>query len=673
MKKKLLCFFILIFFSLVCFSQTNNDIDTVLNRYKNFLLFTDTSFQSVNDLQVINKDGKWPDINYENNQTGAWQVSVHLQRVRDLALAWASVKSTDYHSLRTKQTISLALADWFKHRYKSKNWWHNEIGVPQIMRDIIVLMADTLSNDERRQALEILAQYKVAGTGANLVWSADLGLHYGALTENWALMKQCRDTILTVIKVTTDEGVQPDYSFHQHGKRLQMYHYGGAFLRDDVRIAWQLRNLSLAFPFPKINILTQFVLNGWQWMARGINTVPGTIDRAASRKNALHSADIRNIMPFLYEIQPDSIEAFKKLYAIQNNLDALNGYKYYPYADFTAYHQPKFSFFLKTNSTRTLLTESINRENLKGELLNSGDSYFISQGNEYFNLMPVWDWDRLPGITNFISDRKNKIKQQSFTGNVSDGRSGLAVMDYYLQKDDQSLKAHKFWATDGIVTVALIAGLKTQDLEQPAFTVLDQARWSGEVTVNRPGNILTAGTFTYKDLKWMQHRNFVYIPAYKDSIVIKINETKGQWSSINESESGTQIADSVFMPSIIHAAGKDYSGYIVAYAPAAAEAEKLFSKPSWQILQNNDSCQAVQFANGKVMASFYKPGKIRLRKGLDITVNHPCLILLKSHDVYFSDPGHTGGRLSATINNQKVEIELPADGTTVRVYLPSIK
>ena len=249
----------------------------------------------------------------------------------------------------------------------------------------------------------------------------------------------------------------------------------------------------------------------------------------------------------------------------------------------------------------------------------------------------------------------------------------MAVMDYCLQKDDQSLKAHKFWATDGIVTIALIAGLKTQNLQQPAFTVLDQARWGGEVTVNRPGNILTAGTFGYKDLKWVQHKNFVYIPVYKDSMVIKINERNDQWSSINESESGTQISDSVFMPSIMHAAGKNYSGYIVAYASDAAQAQNLFSKPSWKILQNNDSCQAVQFVNGKVMASFYKPGKIRLRKGLDITVNHPCLVLLKSHDVYFSDPGHTGARLSATINNQKVEIELPADGTTVRVSLPGVK
>ncbi len=667
MKKGFLVLLGLICFNGVCFSKANDEIDTILNRYKHFLYLTDTSYPSPAELPVINADGRWSDIAYNDDQQGVWQVSQHLQRVRDLAMSWAKQGTGNYHSPHIKQTISLALDDWFRHRYKSKNWWHNEIGVPQIMRDIMVLMRDGLKPEERKNSIEVLGQYKLAGTGANLVWSADLGLHYGAFTGDWNLMKQCRDTIMTVIKITTEEGVQPDYSFHQHGKRLQMYHYGGAFLKDDVRIAWQLRNLSLAFPPEKIDILTQFVLNGWQWMARGIHTVPGTIDRAASRKNALHSADIRNIIPLLYEMQPESKAAFKKMYDIQQGKATLNGYRYFPYSDFTAFHQEHYSFFLKTNSTRTLLTESINEENLEGELLNSGDYYFISNGNEYFNLLPFWDWEKIPGITNFNGEKKDKIQRQNFVGNVSDGNSGLAVMDYSLEKNGQSLKTKKYWASYKNIHVMLIAGMKTKNLTEPSFTVLNQSRWQGEVTLNQPGNILQEGNHFYSHIEWLHHGDFVYLPLEKDSMNIQLLYKKARWTDINKSEPSALIDDKIFLPSIIHSPGKSATGYVVAYAPNAQQGNDIANDRNWDVLHNDSICQAVSFDKHTIMVAFYQAAKLKLTRGLKISVDKPCLLMISGDKIYISDPAHNGGCFSGKINDRKFSVCLPADGSTVLI------
>ena len=669
MKRKLLGCIGLLFIVMNGFAQSAQETNVLLNRYKDFLFLTDTSFGSLNNIPPVDKAGRWNDIDYSNNEVGTWGVATHLRRVKTLAFGWAAKNTPGYHSIVVKNNISLALNDWFSHRYKSKNWWHNEIGVPQLMRDIIILMKDSLDREQLDQCLQILGQYKLNGTGANLVWSADLGLHYGALTNNPALMKQCRDTILSVIKVTTEEGVQPDYSFHQHGKRLQMYHYGGAFLLDDIRIAWQLRGLSLAFPPQKVQLLTDFLLNGWQWMTRGINTVPGTIDRAASRRNALHSSDIRKIIPLFYDLQPGSINALKKLYATQQGSYTLQGYHYFPYADFTAYQQPAFSFFLKTNSKRTLLTESINNENLKGALLNSGDAYFIMNGNEYFNLMPVWDWDRLPGITNFISDKKDKIKQQAFVGNVSDKKSGLAVMDYYLHKNEQSLKAKKFWASHNNITVALIAGLQTDSLHQPAFTVLDQCRLQGSVTLNKPGNFLSRGVHSFKNIYWVYHNKLVYIPIEKDSIDLSIKNVTGRWSDINKSESDEVINEKVFMPSIIHDKAKSTSGYVVAYAATAQQAQKIAAQPVWKVLRNDADCQAIVFSDGTSMASFYKEGSFTLSRALHFNLSKPCLVLLKQNKIYISDPMHTGGTIWGVFNKKYFTVLLPADGTSVSVDL----
>lgn len=660
MRKLIGCGILVLFF--FCCPAQNNDVDLVLKRYHDYLQLTDTS-SSCFRIPPVNGEGRWSDIKYSDNQPGQWQLSIHLNRVRSLALCLSKGRYSGQQAAETRKTISLALRGWFAHRYQSKNWWHNEIGVPQMMRDILVLLKEDLTQEERTNCLQILAQHKVKGTGANLVWSADLGLHYGALTNDTALMRHCRDTILTVIKISTAEGVQPDFSFHQHGRRLQMYHYGGAFLVDDVRLAWQLQGTSLAFPKEKIAVLTGFVLKGWQWMTRGIHTVPGTIDRAASRKNALRSADIRLLIPLLYSVNPDSVAAFRRLLRTQNGQEAVKGYRYFPYSDFTAFQQPQYSFFLKTASTRTLLTESINEENLKGDLLNGGDAYFIANGNEYDNFLPFWDWDRLPGMTNFNGEGKRKILPQIFVGNVSNGSSGLAVMDYAVQKGAQILQAKKVWASWKNTTVALIAGLQPAELQNGTFTTLEQSRWQAPVTVNRTGNILKEGPPAEQPVNWVHHQNFVYLPLENDSMTVDLKDVEGSWYDINHSESKTVLHDKSFMVSLLHQ--KSTSGYVIGYAPSAKAAAAIARRPSWAVLRNDTLCQAVRFSDGTLLAAFYKEGTIDSKT---ISVDRPCLFLENRLHGFVSDPSHRGGLLTITVRQKKYTVELPADGTTVGIF-----
>jgi len=659
-------FFVLLSFHFVAEAQVTSKVDDpaeVINRYKRFLLATDTSRRSFSTIPRINNDGRWSDIDYKDDNPSGWQLAIHMRRIRALSIALSSVKLSPAQSRNLQQTISLALNDWFVHRYQSRNWWYNEIGIPQFMRDILVFMKDSLSNVERKQCLEILNQHKVRGTGANLVWSADLGLHYAALINDAALMRHCRDTILSVFKISTQEGVQPDYSFHQHGSRLQMYHYGGAFLVEDVRLAWELQTTSLAFPVDKIQLLTDFVLKGWQWMARGINTTPGTIDRAASRKNALHSADIRTLIPFMYEIAPDSLKAFQKMLQIQQGKDALVGYRYFPYSDFTSYQQKNFSFFQKTNSPRTLLTESINEENLKGNLLNSGDSYFVIDGSEYFNLMPFWDWQHLPGTTNFVGEGKSVIAQTPFVGNVSDGSCGLSVMDYQIRRNNQFLQAKKFWASWKNITVAMIAGLESGG--DHVETTMEQSRWHDRVFVAGGNTPLAAGVHLFKNAKWIYHHHLVYIPLKDDSMKIELKNVNASWYVINHSESSAILSDKIFMASLLHHTSN--SAYVVGYASTQQEAANIANHPTWKILSNEGSCQAIQFNDGTLMIAMYSAGTIKLTDKISVSASRPCLVLTKAKRIFVSDPEHRGGSLDLMVNNIQHNIVLPADGTTVEV------
>ncbi|EOR94162.1 hypothetical protein ADIARSV_2657 [Arcticibacter svalbardensis MN12-7] len=51
-------------------------------------------------------------------------------------------------------------------------------------------------------------------------------------------------------------------------------------------------------------------------------------------------------------------------------------------------------------SSRTRGTESLNNENLLPNWLPFGATAIIRTGDEYYNIFGVWDWTKIPGVTN---------------------------------------------------------------------------------------------------------------------------------------------------------------------------------------------------------------------------------------------------------------------------------
>jgi chondroitin AC lyase len=625
----------------MCYITSAAQADTVQDRYRRYLYA-----QPRADIKPLLADydsiHQWRDISYTDTDPAGWKVLDHLKRVRNLSIAWADPLSPWYHDTTCHRVIRNALHHWLEKRYQSKNWWHNKIGVPQFMRDILVVLRDSLDKKELLQALEVMAQNDEASwrksTGANLVWCADLTFHYGAFTGDTALMRSCMEMIWKEVKISTDEGVQPDFSFHQHKERLQIYHYGRAFLQDNVRLAWQTLGTPWAFPQEKISILRSFILNGWQWMARGIYTVPGTVDRSVSRPNMLNGADIRPLIPYLCELDPAHQTAYHEIAARQDGTGKpLVGFRYYPRSDFATYHHPQFSFFLKTISDRTLPAESINKENLKGHLMHSGDGYFIINGNEYTNLVPVWDWEHLPGTTSF------PLSKKAFTGSVTDGRSGLTVMDYGVGR--------KFWACYDNVMVCLIAGME-------APTTLDQCRLQSDVRVNAHQAPLSIGDHKLQNVRWIYHHKLAYLPLEPSAVDLHMAEQEGSWQAINASGSPEIVKEKVFKPIMQHG-----NGYAVAYCDDVQQVRWLAEKKRWQVLQNTQQCQALRFEDGTVMAAFYEAGSI----STGLAVDKPCLVLMKGKTLYVSDPSQKSNRVTVRINGKRKILQLPNDGTSVQL------
>ncbi|HEX8039809.1 MAG TPA: polysaccharide lyase family 8 super-sandwich domain-containing protein [Chryseosolibacter sp.] len=645
-------------------AHAQDPVDTILVRADRFLRASSPPADVRELVRTLNKDDKWPDIDYGDQSPAGWSASTHLERLRSMTLAWTDKSSSWYRDDVLKDAIDRALDNWLENRYHNPNWWHNEIGVPRMMQDILVMLRNDLRGERFSQAMEVLGQHKVRGTGANLVWSADLGLHYGALAHDEKLIRRCSELISKEVRLTEAEGIQPDYSYHQHGARLQTFHYGDAFLRENVKLAWELKGTPWAFPGEKIDVLINFVLEGWQWMARGIYTVPGTVDRAVSRENVLKNADLRTVIPYLIALKPEKADVLNAFLRRQNGEgEPLAGYKHFPYSDFTAYHRPDFSFFVKTISTRTRFSESINGENLKGSLLNSGDTYFMRDGMEYFNLMPAWNWEYLPGITSF---KGAKTVQQNFAGGVGNGASGLTAMHYKAEDGNKSLSVNKIWASHENVTVCLMADL-TAENTGPVFTVMDQCRWRGDVAVNSPGKTLGSGVHQIKKLEWIYHSGFAYIPVYPSRAELSLQSVTGSWSSINRSGDPSAVVEKIFLPVLLHADGAPASGYAVAAVRTAKEARNLARDPAWKVVRNDRECQAVMFKDGTIMAAFGSEGSADVGDEKQLSLSRPALVLVSSGRVWVSDPTHAGGSVTVRLGDRQWVVILPADGSAREV------
>lgn len=633
----------------------------VLERYKYYILSTNSS-ENIDELvSKLNEDGRWTDINYENKSSTDWKIVQHLNRIYKMALAWSDNNTKYYHQQSLWDKMMAALSDWTANKYQSTNWWYNQVNVPSYMRDIIILLKENMNEEQIEKLLDIMSQFEIPkpGEGANTIWAADIGFHYGLLSKDFELTETCFTVLIDEIKIVDKpDGILPDFSFQQHGARLQMYQYGSSFATGCIRIAWQTRGTLWVFPKEKTDILSDFILEGWQWMARGINTVPGTIDRSVSRRNELRKADIRFLLPYLEELVPNRRQELAEMLDNQNGKGSLNGFRYFPYSDFVVYHQNGFSFFLKTISDRTLPTESINEENLKGQLLNSGDSYILTNGNEYYNLMPAWDWNKLPGITSF-SDA-SKIERKKFVGSVGNGESGLTVMDYCMtnKNETKNLSAKKLWACHNGIIVYMIADIKTKGNISSIYTILEQSRLQGDVIVNNTGNSLIQGKHNIDGTNWIFHNNMVYMFPEPTSTNIDITNTEGNWLSINKGQNNITVKENIFMPIVYHDLEKSNSlVYAQTYCDSPNKSEALLKSLQWTIIKNTKDCQAIEFDDGTSMISFYSAKSLNIGKKI-ITTDSPCILIIKNNRIVLRDPTNNLLNLTLSINGIKKEVSL---------------
>jgi chondroitin AC lyase len=664
MKKFFLLVSLFFVFSVKVIALSTSDFEIILVRYKDFI-----KQEKVDTLEIANiissfnvGDHVWNDLDYSNREGTGWKVLTHLQNVFKLSLAVESgVLSDNGNILRI---VNLSLKHWLLKDFKNANWYQNDVKVSGLLLNILVLLEEKLDIDIRDGIVERLKVLSYESReGANLAWVADIKLHYGVIVGDANVVRNAIDALQKELEINVHGiGIKPDYSYHFHKNRLQMFSYGKSFVSVVSRIAWELAGTEYSFSETKVNLIGDFMLKGWQWMSRGSFTIPGTLDREASRIGSLKSSESSEILGYLIELDFGRAKEYKELLNVQKDVKQfkLVGVRSFYYSDLLVSHNGRAgSFFVKTLSERTLPTESLNFENLEGKFLNAGNTFFIKDGYEYTNLQGSWDWQLLPGFT-YVRNSAD-IARKRFTGSVVEAENSISVMDFALLDEygDTLYMTKKAWFT--ISNSFLLVLNSGSDERIVSYTALDQSRWREEVVTSSGLKFSSPGEYNMNGPFWIYHRGWVYFSPKPLKLRISLEERVSSWANINNRYSGREESVSkVFMPYVIsHGEPIEYA---VTSVSDEFEAKQIYHSLSWRTLRNDVDAQVVKLNNGVVMAAVYKSGIfVDVGDNRTVSVDQPTLLIIGNDYMKVSN-------LNTKVSNLKVIV----DSKVYRILLSDV-
>ncbi|AQT67414.1 Chondroitinase-AC precursor [Anaerohalosphaera lusitana] len=588
-------------------------------------------------MKSMQSDGSWKSIDYTSKRRGGWPVNGHMSRVTTMAKAYCSRNSKYSQSSEMLGAIRKALQFWLENDFVSPNWWHNQIGVPREVGRTLILVGDRVPEEVVERSIEmVMARARIRMTGQNRIWLAGNVFMRGLLTDDAELVTKAANAIAAEVRVTTAEGVQPDWSFHQHGPQLQFGNYGLSYANDCAMWANILRGTRFAFDDAKIEILRNYLLNGQQWVvwnrSMDISACGRQLFPGQPRKKARLLAEIFPVMAAADKEHMAEYMAFTRRYLDDGTTEnAFTGHKHFWRSDFTVHRRPDFYCSVKMCSPRVIGAESGNSENLLGYHLADGATYIYRNGDEYRDIFPVWDWRKLPGTTCLQSDEplpqlswSGYHNGSDFVGGVSDGNNGVTVMDY----DRDGLRAKKVWFFHGDEILCLGAGIST-DKDQYVVTTIDQCLLNGEAVVYGRDGSPMVGKHILGRPAWMWHNRIGYALLENSGVYVSADKQTGKWSSVYSAGSDKQVSKEVFRAQIEHGKAPQNASYAYKILPGVKPSTLLKGKiGELQVIANTENIQAATCDDWAGII-FHKAGSVKIPESPHTALDKPGLVMLE--------------------------------------------
>ena len=648
----------------------------------------------------MDSNGKFGGVNYStytnNNKTYTnTGIVSHLDRLEAMAAAYVNSANTYYQSADLFNKISLGLQYWYNTNPNFENWWYNQIAEPQRLGLIFVFLTKGKEQLDTTLANNTITRWKTDGgdpgkwTGAN---QTDIALHriyLSCYTKDESLLKESIGYIFNPLCYTTEEGFQVDNSFFQHGYQIYIGGYGDAILAGVLPVATYVEGTKFQLTDAQRELLCKFVRETFTDVIRGQTSNFDCLGRGISRSGALRKAGSWvNYINYTKELDPEHADMYnadiKRIQGTSKpNYNAPTKHTHFFRADYTLHMRPTYNFSVRTVSTRTERCEYGNGENEKGYFIADGCTDIARTGDEYYNIMPLWDWNFIPGTT--VPKMSTLPKEtgawglagtSSFTGGVSDSLYGATTYNYTetgkTSTVSMSYRARKSWFFFDDEVVCLGAGIVSSS---NILTTLDQCWGQSYFYLGKSDGSykLLAGevedTTLVDTCKFILHNSIGYSFPNGGRVEVSNKTRTGSWSLINTGGSTTTQSGKVFTLQIDHQYPRNTTSaylpktkyaYIVYPETSISKLKSSLEKGDIDIAWNSDTAQVVHHKGlGIYQMIFYRAAEYK-DDSIHVKVSNPCALLFKNLNspnltFHIADPGQSKRNITVSVKTEALQ------------------
>ena len=577
-------------------------------------------------------EGSWPDINYADKKRSGWEPRIHTERILELVRLYHTKESSYYHSPDVGKAVHKALGWWFAHKPVCLNWWYNQIGVPKTLGTACLLFEAELTPAEREGAIEVLENARFGMTGQNKVWLAGNVLMRALLQNDFSLAKQARDSIVSEIVTGRPEGIQPDWSFHQHGPQQQFGNYGLSFLSSMSFYSGIFAGTSLKLADNQLEIVRRLTDEGYRWILW-----KGTLDISALGRQFFQMSQIHKALGAAFAAvelgggESSSCNATAKALCEENYGDApvntLIGNKHFYCSNYTIHRRPTWMLSVKMASRQIIGTETLNGDNMKGFYSADGATYLYQDGREYLDIFPLWDWRKLPGVTSFDTDASVPVSparnQSDFVGGLSNGQQGMTVMDL----NRAGIQGSKAWIFTDNFVLCLGAGIKA-DSTLAVTTAIEQCYRRGDLLL-LDDNVWRAidgrkQVSGQKEARFFHHNTGYIVWGDRMKAVASTEHRTGRWHDIMQMYPPKDVTGEVAQLYLNHGKNpRDASYQYVLLPDADCEKTERFDLKEVNVLRTDHRAQAVALKDGHCWIAARQPIDLMLPADVQVRIKTP--------------------------------------------------
>ncbi|MEU4573484.1 polysaccharide lyase 8 family protein [Nonomuraea sp. NPDC023979] len=641
----------------------------------------------------------WPDLPLDDPRTGNFNRAYN--RMRTLALGWATPGTAMHRDERVAETAVRALDFLYEHAYhegldrRGSNWFWWEIGVPRSLTDTCALLYDGLPGDRLRRWLRPVRRWcpdperrvshpGVVETGANRAGKAMAVAMRGLLTHDARLVRRAKDAVSDLLRTTRGpgDGFYRDGSFIQH----DVYPYNGSYGVDYLesvakliamlaRSPWEIRDIGNVYDIVDRSFLP-FVVDGLMMDCvrgraisrqghRDYHAGQKTVEAVLTLLEAAPERHARRWKPLVKgwltrnrAIPYESLAPLASIAKARALLEdpsvpvgpRLTGTYVFADMDRVVHHRPTWAFAIAMSSERIGAAEAMNRENLRGWYTGDGMTYLYTDDLTHWNdeLWPTIDPYRLPGTTvdrrrrGELRHGERRLPPTPWAGGVAlDGEYGVAAMK--LVAKGSSLRAKKAWFLLDDAVVALGTGIAASDGRRVETVVENRNTHDRHPPLTRgDGWVHLAGVGGYALLDGAKPK------------VVREKRT-GRWRDIDRGATtggdGTPLTRHYTTIVIDHGEDPDRARYAYAVLPGARVTQTAAYRGRVEVLANSGSVQAIA-RDDLLAAVFWRAATVETPYG-PLKADGPCaLVLRRDHDrlrLAVSDPSRSADEVRITL------------------------